>query len=98
MPFITAVSVGEAHDCNQTIGWISNNDVRLRAAAIDDLGALTLEELRPFLHGRLARLRLARVPEAQRDARHLEQRDDLIVGELHEQAGKECAARFADLR
>src|SRR5215216_1814377 len=36
MPFIAAVSVGEAHDCSQMIGWISNIQMfafRLKAEA-----------------------------------------------------------------
>src|SRR5688572_8172823 len=92
---MNAVSGDVAHDWSQTIRSMSNKS---GAAAIDDLGALLLEGVHPFLDGGEARARLARIARAQRHAGDVEQVVDLLVGELRQQAGQEGTPLFADRR
>src|SRR6185295_4433579 len=53
-----------------------------RALSRDELVPLGLEGLHPLVHGAVAVVVLGMAPGAVREARHLEQAADLVVGEL----------------
>src|SRR5690606_25426921 len=69
-----------------------------RAAALGNLRPLLLEGGDPFLEGREARLRTARIAQPQRDTRSREQVAQLGVGKLIQQVRQELPPGFADRR
>ena len=75
-----------------------NDFAVLGSELLHDFRALALEGVGPLLHRGQARLRFSRLAKAKRHARDLEQRANLIVGELRQEIGEKRASGLADDR